>query len=87
MCFRLLYQYDMLARECSLSVDWAESVVYLFGTYGVWRVEQDYIMIDVRPGLGDCVLEFAFRTKHSKYSLAIYRMLSESGSPVGGLLA
>ncbi|KAJ7923063.1 hypothetical protein B0H13DRAFT_1981532 [Mycena leptocephala] len=41
MCFRLLYQYDMLARKCGRSVDWegnvANTVAYL------WRVKVDYM--------------------------------------------
>ncbi|KAJ6604222.1 hypothetical protein DFH09DRAFT_301942 [Mycena vulgaris] len=40
MCFRMLYRYDMLARECGLEVDWegitAQTVSYL------WKVKLDY---------------------------------------------
>ncbi|KAJ7225937.1 hypothetical protein GGX14DRAFT_350292 [Mycena pura] len=40
MCFRLLYRYDMLARECGLPVDWetaiASTVRYM------WKVKVEY---------------------------------------------
>jgi hypothetical protein len=30
-CFRLLYRYDVLARECGVGVDWETNVVYAVG--------------------------------------------------------
>jgi hypothetical protein len=36
-CFRLLYQYDMLARECGRSVDWEQNVTHTVAY--LWRVK------------------------------------------------
>jgi hypothetical protein len=40
VCFRLLYQYDMLARECGRSVDWERNVTHTVAY--LWRVKVDY---------------------------------------------
>ncbi|KAJ6574639.1 hypothetical protein B0H19DRAFT_1254318 [Mycena capillaripes] len=41
MCFRLLYQYDMLARECGQSLDWEGNVVHIISY--MWTVKTEYV--------------------------------------------
>ncbi|KAJ7655243.1 hypothetical protein DFH06DRAFT_495919 [Mycena polygramma] len=41
MCFRLLYRYDMLARECGRSLDWEGSIAHTVGS--MYTVKVDYI--------------------------------------------
>ncbi|KAJ7785870.1 hypothetical protein B0H16DRAFT_1488319 [Mycena metata] len=52
MCFRLLYRYDMLVRECGQTVDWegcvACAVAYL------WNIKTDY----AQDEKGDTVIRF-----------------------------
>ncbi|KAJ7823552.1 hypothetical protein B0H14DRAFT_2825982 [Mycena olivaceomarginata] len=38
MCFRLLYRYDVLARECGFGLDWETNVVHAVG-----RMKAEYI--------------------------------------------
>ncbi|KAJ6514541.1 hypothetical protein DFH09DRAFT_1049223 [Mycena vulgaris] len=40
MCFRMLYRYDMLARECGRKVDWEGSVALIVNY--LWKVKLDY---------------------------------------------
>ncbi|KAJ7124747.1 hypothetical protein C8R43DRAFT_1030628 [Mycena crocata] len=39
-CFRLLYRYDMLARECGQRVDWEDMVALAVAR--LWKVKTDY---------------------------------------------
>jgi hypothetical protein len=41
MCFRLLYRYDVLARECGVGLDWEGNVACTVGY--MWKVKTDYI--------------------------------------------
>ncbi|KAJ7462804.1 hypothetical protein B0H11DRAFT_97919 [Mycena galericulata] len=40
-CFRLLYQYDMLARECGVRLDWEGSIAQ--AVQRMWKLKVDYI--------------------------------------------
>ncbi|KAF8213545.1 hypothetical protein K438DRAFT_1099582 [Mycena galopus ATCC 62051] len=44
MCFRMLYRYDILARECGVSVDWEGNVTYIVGK--AWNTKSDNIEIE-----------------------------------------
>ncbi|KAJ7184354.1 hypothetical protein C8R46DRAFT_1063820 [Mycena filopes] len=52
-CFRLLYRYDMLVRECGRTVDWESHVAGTVGT--LWRLKGDYVTNEE----GDTVIRFA----------------------------
>ncbi|KAJ7191687.1 hypothetical protein GGX14DRAFT_597128 [Mycena pura] len=53
MCFRLLYQYDVLARECGLSVDWETEIVCT--VRDIWKVKVE----NEQDGQGHWVTRFA----------------------------
>ncbi|KAJ7770913.1 hypothetical protein DFH07DRAFT_805682 [Mycena maculata] len=40
MCFRMLYQYDMVARECGLRLDWEGTIAKAVGN--MWTVKVDH---------------------------------------------